>query len=102
MANESVPVDAKVAAILAKGDADNIESYLARGRRWKETDISGLGKIYVETFKAMLKDIKNSDRRRDQSDVGAEFALRGGRSPVIAAQGPQKDGQNRYGLVCGA
>ena len=67
--------------IMAKGDAESVQSYVDRGRRFKELSDDELSNKCSEGMHQMASDPANSDLRLLHNDANAEYELRGTTPP---------------------
>ena len=71
--------------IIAKGSAEQVQSYVDRGRRFKELSDDELSNKYAEGMHQMASDPANSDLRLLLDAAQAEYELRGTTPPEDVA-----------------
>jgi hypothetical protein len=76
MSKEEPSVEQVVDVALAKGTADQLVSYLSRGRRFGKLEETDLTREYVEIMRAWAATPTDPTCRSQISDVTAEYELR--------------------------
>jgi hypothetical protein len=81
MVRWSVNIDEVVRLALEKSSADKLQSYLLRGRCFKNLGDADLSQKYVEAMRTWALDPSDTSRSFPVSDVVAEYELRGSSVP---------------------
>jgi hypothetical protein len=67
--------------VMAKGNADRVQAYVTRGRRFRDLNDIELREKFAEGMREWASDPRNRERRMLSDDTHAEYELRGSEPP---------------------